>query len=131
MVGLAVGVFLALVFNAKQEPYFALVLGMAVWLITGLTVGLRTGGSVCIYHLSGRLYLIRNNKTPVNYVRFLDYAADRILLRKVGGGYMFIHRMLLEWFAARYVEPGTMPKKDPFVGRTTTHVNRRSTAARI
>jgi hypothetical protein len=37
---------------------------------------------------------------------------DRILLRKVGGGYMFIHRMLMEWFAARNVEPGTMTKKD-------------------
>jgi hypothetical protein len=39
---------------------------------------------------------------PWNYVKFLDYAAERILLRKVGGGYIFIHRMLLEYFAAQY-----------------------------
>jgi hypothetical protein len=32
-------------------------------------------------------------------VRFLDHAAERILLRKVGGGYIFVHRMLLEYFA--------------------------------
>jgi hypothetical protein len=25
-----------------------------------------------------------------------DYAADRIFLRKVGGGYIFIHRMLMD-----------------------------------
>jgi len=28
----------------------------------------------------------------------LDYAADRIFLQKVGGGYIFIHRMLMEYF---------------------------------
>jgi hypothetical protein len=30
---------------------------------------------------------------------FLDYATERIFLRKVGGGYIFIHRMPLEYFA--------------------------------
>jgi hypothetical protein len=85
---------------------------MAVWLIAGLTVGLRTGGSACICHFALRFYLIHRGSIPCKYVRFLDYAARRILLRKVGGGYMFIHRMLLAWFAARYVEPGTMPMKD-------------------
>jgi hypothetical protein len=33
------------------------------------------------------------------YAPFLDFAADRILLRKVGGGYIFIHRLLMEYFA--------------------------------
>ena len=42
----------------------------------------------------------------LNFVKFLDHCAKLILLKKVGGGYMFIHRMLLEWFAARYVVPG-------------------------
>jgi hypothetical protein len=37
---------------------------------------------------------------PLNYVRFLDYAAGRIFLRKVGGGYIFVHRLLLEYFAS-------------------------------
>ena len=35
---------------------------------------------------------------PWNYDRFLDYAADRTILRKVGG-YIFIHRLLLDHFA--------------------------------
>ncbi len=37
---------------------------------------------------------------PWDYVRFLDYATDRIFLRRVGGGYIFVHRLLLEHFAA-------------------------------
>jgi hypothetical protein len=37
---------------------------------------------------------------PWNYPRFLDYAAEQILLRKVGGGYIFVHRLLLEYFAS-------------------------------
>jgi hypothetical protein len=55
--------------------------------------------------------IARNNLAPGDYVRFLDAAAERLLLRKVGGGYAFIHRMLLEYFAARYDEPSTGGKK--------------------
>jgi len=32
--------------------------------------------------------------------RLIDYAAECILLRKVGGGYIFVHRLLLEYFAS-------------------------------
>jgi hypothetical protein len=74
--------------------------------------GLRSGGEACLKHVTFRLWLIRNGSTPWNYVKFLDYAADRIFLRKVGGGHMFIHRMLLKYFAARYVEPGVSPAEE-------------------
>jgi hypothetical protein len=37
---------------------------------------------------------------PRDYISFLDHAAERILLRKVGGGYIFVHRMLLGYFAS-------------------------------
>jgi hypothetical protein len=37
---------------------------------------------------------------PWRYARFLDYCVERIFLRKVGGGYIFVHRMLMEYFAA-------------------------------
>ena len=37
---------------------------------------------------------------PWNVVPFLDYATERIFLRKVGGGYIFVHRLLLEYFAS-------------------------------
>jgi hypothetical protein len=82
-------------------------LGGLVGLVVGLVGGLHAGGDACLRHFVLRLWLIRNGSTPWNYVRFLDHAAERILLRKVGGGYAFIHRMLLDYFAARYVEPSS------------------------
>ena len=36
---------------------------------------------------------------PLKYARFLDYAASLIFLRKVGGGYIFVHRLLMDHFA--------------------------------
>jgi eukaryotic-like serine/threonine-protein kinase len=36
---------------------------------------------------------------PFRFIKFLDQCAGLILLKKVGGGYIFIHRMLLEYFA--------------------------------
>jgi NACHT domain len=115
---------LAGVFGGISGDYFGgriygighgLKLGLKLGLMYGIAmapvVALGAGGAALLKHLILRLLLKVNNSIPWDYVRFLDYAADRILLRKVGGGYMFIHRMLLEHFAARYVEPGTMPKK--------------------
>jgi hypothetical protein len=49
---------------------------------------------------------------PWNYSRFLDYCADRIFLRKVGGGYIFIHRMLMEYFASLDTQSLDIPKQD-------------------
>lgn len=57
------------------------------------------GGGACIYHYSLRFMLWRRNFAPLNYVGFLEYAADRIFLNRVGGGYAFIHRMIQEYFA--------------------------------
>ena len=41
---------------------------------------------------------------PLNYIGFLNYASERVFLQKVGGGYIFIHRLLLEHFAAMDVD---------------------------
>ena len=65
-----------------------------------LVGGLAYGGYACLAHLALRLVLWRSGAIPWNYARFLDYCAERIFLRKVGGGYLFVHRMLLEYFAS-------------------------------
>ncbi|MBV7334629.1 hypothetical protein KFU94_41610 [Chloroflexi bacterium TSY] len=57
------------------------------------------GGDNLTKHVILRLALWRKGFTPWNYSRFLDYCHDRILLQKVGGGYIFIHRMLMDHFA--------------------------------
>ena len=57
------------------------------------------GGADCIKHFTLRFLLHRNNYIPWNYARFLDYASERSFLKKVGGGYIFVHGMLQKHFA--------------------------------
>ena len=76
-----------------------------IWgIFYGLIGGLIGGGKACISHFILRLIIYFNRYTPWNYAQFLDYAADRLFLQKVGGGYIFVHRMLLEHFAAMNLE---------------------------
>ena len=57
-------------------------------------------GGIGVYrHWMLRQTLTNHDYLPYNLARFLDYAASLILLRKVGGGYIFVHRYLLEYFA--------------------------------
>jgi hypothetical protein len=74
-------------------------LGLFGGLFAGLFGGLNRGGSAVIKHYGLRLILWLNGYTPFKFVKFLDHCARLILLKKVGGGYIFIHRMLLEYFA--------------------------------
>ncbi len=58
--------------------------------------------------------------TPLDYVRFLDYAAkDLNFLQKVGGGYIFIHRILLEHFAAMEDAGKSNPQDTPALATST------------
>ena len=73
-------------------------------IVAGISFGLYGTGEVCIKHLILRLFLYFNNCHPWNYARFLDYATERNFLQKVGGGYIFVHRMLMEHFANMKLE---------------------------
>ena len=74
---------------------------MLIGLCSGLLGGIVGGGGPdCIKHVALRLVLWGKQDVPWNYARFLDHAVDRLFLQKVGGGYIFVHRMLLEHFAA-------------------------------
>jgi hypothetical protein len=102
---LFVGLAFGLVFGLFEGVVLATSADMFIWQFVRLIGGLRAGGVAFLKHVALRLLLVSNGSTPWNYVRFLDHATERLLLRKVGGGYAFIHRMLLDHFAARYVEP--------------------------
>jgi len=78
----------------------ALNTGLSMGITCGLLCGLLYGGLACIEHYTLRLLLWRSGSTPLDYARFLDYAYERVFLRKIGGGYIFIHRLLLEHFAS-------------------------------
>jgi hypothetical protein len=72
-------------------------------LLTGGTSAFVWGGHNVLRHMILRIILRRDKKTPLNYANFLDYTTySTILTRRVGGGYIFIHRYLLEHFAGLY-----------------------------
>jgi hypothetical protein len=89
-----------LAYGLIYVPYF----GLGVGLYGGLTFGLIAffwyGGQDVIQHYILRLILHRKGYAPVRYANFLDYATRLVFLQRVGGGYIFIHRLLLEHFAA-------------------------------
>jgi eukaryotic-like serine/threonine-protein kinase len=78
---------------------YALVVGLVVGLGGGLCGGFAFGGYACQSHFILRFVLSGNGSLPLRLVPFLDYCAERIFLRKVGGGYIFVHRLLMEHFA--------------------------------
>ena len=65
----------------------------------GLTAGLAFDGTAVMQHSILRVILSSRGFIPWALTDFLDYAVDRIFLRKVGGGYVFIHQWLLAYFA--------------------------------
>lgn len=94
---MAIGLSNALSFEALS---IGLCIGFGGGLIVGLITGLFFGGRTVIRHLTLRYLLLREGHVPWRYADFLDHAAECIFLRKVGGGYIFVHRLLMEYFAS-------------------------------
>jgi transcriptional regulator with XRE-family HTH domain len=84
-----------------QVLSWALSQGWILGLCGGLVVCLVSGGLAAWRHGILRLHLQRSGMLPLRCVRFFDEATSCILLQKVGGGYRFIHRQLLDYFAER------------------------------
>jgi DNA polymerase III delta prime subunit len=80
--------------------------GLVVGLVSGLSVGLIFGLGTFFQHFTLRIFLWQAGLLPWNVVAFVDQATERLLLRKVGGGYIFVHRLLLDYFA-------DLERKDP------------------
>lgn len=76
-------------------------------LLTCLCAGFATliafwsGAMEITNHFILRLILFATAELPWPHQEFLDYAADCVLLRKVGGQYIFIHRLMLDHFSRR------------------------------
>lgn len=81
--------------NIVNGIVFALVIGIPIGMVVAFTVG---GGGFCLQHYLLRAFLALAGCTPWRYQRFLDYATDRVLLRRIGRGYIFYHRLLMDYF---------------------------------
>ncbi|MEM9220492.1 MAG: hypothetical protein AAGD25_39990 [Cyanobacteria bacterium P01_F01_bin.150] len=95
-------IFIYFIFFVPGNMLFSAALKTSViWgTFLGLNAGLISGGTTCIRHFSLRFLLYLLGYAPWNYAEFLDHVVERLFLQRVGGGYIFIHRMLLEHFAA-------------------------------
>jgi hypothetical protein len=76
-----------------------LVDGLSIGVIVGAGVSLRRGLGAYLRHVLLRGLLARAGSAPRDYVGFLEHASNLILLRRRGGGYEFVHRLLLDHFA--------------------------------
>jgi hypothetical protein len=100
LTGPLVGVLNAVAQTPRVQ--LALVLGFLFASLYGLVGGLAYGGFTFLSHYALRWTLWRQDAMPLDYVRFLNYASDCGLLRKVGGGYRFVHGLLGNYFSRTY-----------------------------
>ena len=108
-VGVSLGLLLADAWRLALGGMQVLDVGAAVFLGVGLSFGIIAslffGGQAVVQHSVLRVLLRRVGLIPWRWVEFLDFAAGLVLLQKVGGGYIFIHRLLLEYFADSGQQP--------------------------
>lgn len=75
--------------------------GVSVGLFVFTALFLIYGGFTVLMHDVLRLWLAVRTPLPFNLEGMLERAVELGLLRRVGGGYMFLHRTLLDHFADR------------------------------
>ncbi len=76
-----------------------LIVAIIAGLIVALGAFLAYGGINVMKHLLVRFFLWLHKDLPWNYAHFLDTVVDRLLMHRVGGGYIFIHRLLQDYFS--------------------------------
>lgn len=79
-------------------------LGGVATIAMGIRYGMAWSLMGSIQGYLGRLILWISKKIPYKLIPFLDHCVDLIFLRRVGGGYIFVHRLLMEHFAEMYTE---------------------------
>jgi hypothetical protein len=62
-------------------------------------------GDGFIQHYALRLVMTKFNLLPWRLIPFLEYSVNLIFLRRVGGSYIFVHRLLMEHFAEMDLTP--------------------------
>jgi hypothetical protein len=103
------GVLVATPFTAAGAAIFyslhvpvshAIIAGSVLGLFYGLGRALQLGWSACMQHWRLRYLLARPDigAAPLRYTRFLHDAEQRILLRRIGSGFAFHHRLVQEHF---------------------------------
>ncbi len=77
-------------------------LGLVAGLLSLLVTMFMYGGGNVINHFYLRFLLWLTNDSPPRLIQFLEFCVDRVFLHRVGGGYLFIHPLLQEYFASQF-----------------------------
>jgi hypothetical protein len=92
----------ALLFALRVPPAFGVVfglLGLLAAVVLGVIAWGLHGGFAVVGHYAVRMTLWLSGNMPFNCVKFLDHCSKLTLLKKVGGGYSFMHPMIRDYFA--------------------------------
>jgi hypothetical protein len=73
--------------------------GLGISAVGGIVVALSYGGPTLLKHLYMRRQIHRRELLPQPLDAFLEEMVDILLLRRAGVGYIFIHRLLMEYLA--------------------------------
>lgn len=85
--------------EAMSQIALGLIAVITVGMVTGYLISVVYGGAAVVQHYALRGVLAHQKLMPFRIAPLLDEAANLILLRKVGGGYLFVHRLLMEHLA--------------------------------
>src|SRR5712692_2787611 len=108
------GLLIGLLSRLPFGPFPALPFGPLIGLLVGLLIGLSFGGNAYLRHYLLRYLLWQSGTMPWHYIRFLEEASQRILFLKIGGGYLFIHPLFLDYFASQSTAiPSTSTEQPP------------------
>lgn len=100
LISLGIGLLYTLVENKITSGMTALYTAS----LLGMVFGFFYGGFTILQHSVLRLVMAITGLIPWRLIAFLDYCTERIFLRRVGSGYIFVHRLLMEHFAEMYKE---------------------------
>lgn len=115
---LSAGLAMWLISEVLSIPGGVLV-SIVISVIFGLAIGLGDyGGFTLIQHYILRWLLTWQEIFPFprdkSFIAFMDVMKDRIFLRRAGGGWVFIHRTLLDYFAS--LHPDVAPAAPEHAG---------------
>lgn len=87
--------------RAHPLAFFVLI-ELCIAITLGLFAGMHRGGLVVVSHGVLRLLLAVTRRLPLRLVATLERASSHALLRKTGGGYIFVHDELREHLAGMH-----------------------------
>jgi eukaryotic-like serine/threonine-protein kinase len=97
--GLAAGLIGGLACGLAFGLHAGIAAGLGFALTFALTLALMFGGDACLQHYLVRAWLAGERVAPWRYKRFLEAMAKRLLLRRSGSAFLFMHRLLRDYFA--------------------------------